>query len=118
MQLQELLLRPNPASLQCFLVHCRCLSSAHWDMDRLAHMTKSHMQLCRCIPPVKPQDVVLGQYAAAGGKPGYLEDETVPKDSKTPTFATWCPQGNEREVGRVCSNCHGVTGMHLPPEVY
>ena len=33
-------------------------------------------------------DTVLGQYTAAGDQPGYLDDETVPKGSKTPTFAT------------------------------
>ena len=30
---------------------------------------------------------MLGQYVAANGKPGYLDDETVPRDSVCPTFA-------------------------------
>lgn len=30
---------------------------------------------------------MLGQYVAANGKPGYLDDQTVPRDSVCPTFA-------------------------------
>lgn len=30
---------------------------------------------------------MLGQYVAANGKPGYLDDESVPRDSVCPTFA-------------------------------
>ncbi|CAN0261586.1 unnamed protein product, partial [Phaeothamnion confervicola] len=41
------------------------------------------------MPPIKIEDVVLGQYVGNDdGKPGYLDDETVPKNSRTPTFAT------------------------------
>ena len=46
------------------------------------------VKIIRCIPPVNPEEVVLGQYVAAKGKPGYLDDETVPKGSRTPTFVT------------------------------
>ena len=49
------------------------------------------VKVLRYIPPIKMEDVLLGQYEAAetkdGKKPGYLDDETVPKDSKCPTFA-------------------------------
>jgi glucose-6-phosphate 1-dehydrogenase len=31
--------------------------------------------------------VIIGQYVGADGKPGYLEDDTVPKDSRCATFA-------------------------------
>ncbi|MBN1864560.1 MAG: glucose-6-phosphate dehydrogenase [Victivallales bacterium] len=41
----------------------------------------------RHIKPLRLRDVVLGQYSAGAGKPGYIEDPTVPKDSLTPTFA-------------------------------
>ena len=34
------------------------------------------------------EDTVLGQYTAGGDTKAYLDDETVPKGSKTPTFAT------------------------------
>lgn len=43
--------------------------------------------MLRSIPPVTVQDCVLGQYTAGNGMPGYLDDEGVPKDSVTPTFA-------------------------------
>ncbi|KAL3160128.1 hypothetical protein ABBQ32_010902 [Trebouxia sp. C0010 RCD-2024] len=46
------------------------------------------VKVIRSIAPVKVEDVVLAQYAAAGDKPGYHDDDTVPKDSKAPTFAT------------------------------
>ena len=46
------------------------------------------MQLLRALSPVALDDTVLGQYTATGDQPGYLDDETVPKGSKTPTFAT------------------------------
>ncbi|GAA6017648.1 hypothetical protein JCM10207_001235 [Rhodosporidiobolus poonsookiae] len=45
------------------------------------------VKVLRYIPPIKPEDVLLGQYVASGDKPGYLDDETVPKDSICPTFA-------------------------------
>lgn len=43
--------------------------------------------MLRSIPAIKPEDTLLGQYVAANGKPGYLDDDTVPKNSVCPTFA-------------------------------
>ena len=45
------------------------------------------VKVLRCIAPVKADDTVLGQYISNGKDPGYLDDETTPKGSKTPTFA-------------------------------
>ncbi|KAF8076406.1 glucose-6-P dehydrogenase [Lyophyllum atratum] len=45
------------------------------------------VKVLRCIPPIERQDTLLGQYVAANGKPGYLDDETVPRQSRCPTFA-------------------------------
>lgn len=45
------------------------------------------VKLLRSVRPISKDHVLLGQYAAANGKPGYKDDETVPKDSNTPTFA-------------------------------
>ncbi|ADV23423.1 glucose-6-phosphate dehydrogenase [Cryptococcus gattii E566] len=45
------------------------------------------VKVLRCIPAIDRKDVLFGQYVGAGDKPGYLEDDTVPKDSKCPTFA-------------------------------
>jgi len=41
----------------------------------------------RAIPPIESKDVIIGQYVGNGEKPGYLEDKTVPKDSRCATFA-------------------------------
>ncbi|RHZ54198.1 hypothetical protein Glove_429g17 [Diversispora epigaea] len=47
------------------------------------------VRVLRCIPPVKLQDVLLGQYTKSedGTNPGYLDDDTVPPESNCPTFA-------------------------------
>ncbi|GJN92921.1 hypothetical protein Rhopal_005964-T1 [Rhodotorula paludigena] len=45
------------------------------------------VKVLRYIPEIKPEDVLLGQYTAEGDKPGYLDDDTVPKGSICPTFA-------------------------------
>ena len=46
------------------------------------------VKVLRCLKAITKEDTVLGQHTAANGIPGYLEDEGVPKHSKTPTFAT------------------------------
>lgn len=49
------------------------------------------VKVLRCVPPVTLNDVVVGQYTAGAleGKQhfGYLQEEGVPKDSITPTYA-------------------------------
>ncbi|KAF8306477.1 glucose-6-phosphate dehydrogenase [Clavulina sp. PMI_390] len=45
------------------------------------------VKVLRAISPIAKDDVLLGQYASANGKPGYLDDDTVPKNSNCPTFA-------------------------------
>ncbi|KAJ6485038.1 glucose-6-phosphate 1-dehydrogenase [Mycena vitilis] len=45
------------------------------------------VKVLRSIPPITREDTLLGQYVGADGKPGYLEDDTVPKGSVCPTFA-------------------------------
>ena len=52
-------------------------------MSNLAPQVK----VLRCIPPIAREDTLLGQYVAANGKPGYLDDDTVPRHSNCPTFA-------------------------------
>ena len=46
------------------------------------------VKVLQSIPPIEKSEVLLGQYAAAGDKPGYLDDDSVPKGSKCPTFAS------------------------------
>jgi len=60
------------------------------------------VKVLRSIPPIELKDVLLGQYGKSedGSKPGYKDDEGVPKDSRTPTFAAcvlFC--NNERWEG-------------------
>jgi len=49
------------------------------------------VELLRDIPPLKFEDIVLGQYAGAedssGRHKGYLEELNMPPGSRTPTFA-------------------------------
>ncbi|KAF7355331.1 Glucose-6-phosphate 1-dehydrogenase [Mycena sanguinolenta] len=45
------------------------------------------VKVLRSIPPITKEDTLLGQYVAANGKPGYLDDDTVPPNSICPTFA-------------------------------
>ncbi|KAJ1947125.1 Glucose-6-phosphate 1-dehydrogenase [Linderina pennispora] len=46
-------------------------------------------EVLRRILPIQLEDTLLGQYVGThdGSKPGYKDDDTVPKDSNTPTFA-------------------------------
>jgi len=46
------------------------------------------LRLLRSVRPARVSDCVLGQYTAGHGQPGYLDDPTVPEDSKTPTFVS------------------------------
>lgn len=43
-----------------------------------------------CIPPIKKEDCVIGQYTADDERktPGYTEDDGVPNDSKTATYSS------------------------------
>ena len=48
--------------------------------------------MLRSIRPIQLEDVVLGQYVGnpngeGDAKLSYLDDQTVPKGSRTPTFA-------------------------------
>ncbi|KAI0307334.1 glucose-6-P dehydrogenase [Multifurca ochricompacta] len=45
------------------------------------------VKVLRSIRPIVPHDTLLGQYVAANGKPGYLDDDTVPPHSTCPTYA-------------------------------
>ncbi|MBM4143246.1 MAG: glucose-6-phosphate dehydrogenase [Lentisphaerae bacterium] len=65
-------------------------------MERPASVTAGHVgdekvKVLRAVPPLTPDDVALGQYTAGTRRglphPGYTDDPTVPRDSRTPTFA-------------------------------
>jgi glucose-6-phosphate 1-dehydrogenase len=46
------------------------------------------VRVLRHIPAIEPRNVIIGQYGKSldGSKPAYKEDDTVPKDSRCPTF--------------------------------
>lgn len=46
------------------------------------------VRVLRGIPAIEPKNVIIGQYGKSldGNKPGYKEDDTVPKGSRCPTF--------------------------------
>mmetsp|Transcript_21329 Transcript_21329/g.36661 ORF Transcript_21329/g.36661 Transcript_21329/m.36661 type:complete len:527 (-) Transcript_21329:244-1824(-) len=48
------------------------------------------VKVLQCIDPIHVEECVLGQFtkSADGKNPGYQDDDTVPKGSKCPTFAT------------------------------
>ncbi|ORX53661.1 glucose-6-phosphate dehydrogenase [Hesseltinella vesiculosa] len=46
------------------------------------------VKLLRCVKPITLEDTLVGQYVGNNsGKPGYQDDDTVPKGSRCPTFA-------------------------------
>lgn len=45
------------------------------------------LKVLRCIEPASIDDCVLGQYTGRGQDAGFADDEGVPEDSTTPTFA-------------------------------
>ena len=48
------------------------------------------VRVLRSMPSIDPKDVIIGQYEKSldGSKPGYKEDDTVPKESRCPTFTS------------------------------
>jgi glucose-6-phosphate 1-dehydrogenase len=48
------------------------------------------VRVLRAMPAIEPRNVIIGQYGKSldGSKPGYKDDDTVPKESRCPTFAS------------------------------
>ena len=53
-------------------------------------LTIFKVRVLRGMPAIEPKNVIIGQYGKSldGSKPGYKEDDTVPKESRCPTFAS------------------------------
>lgn len=52
------------------------------------HVRDQKVRLLKRIAPLAIEDLVLGQYAAGdGARRGYREEEGIPADSRTPTYA-------------------------------
>lgn len=93
-----------PSLLLSLNVTCRVLSQNHLmqvltlvAMEAPVKVTGDGYSNCvrdakvnvlRCMPPLSARDAVLGQYVANDqGEEGYLDDPSVARGSKTPTFA-------------------------------
>jgi glucose-6-phosphate 1-dehydrogenase len=60
------------------------------------------VRVLRAMPSIEPKNVIIGQYSKSldGSKPGYKDDDSVPKDSRCPTFASMVAYiSNERWDG-------------------
>jgi len=46
------------------------------------------VRVLRAMDAIEPKNVIIGQYGKSldGSKPAYKEDDTVPKESRCPTF--------------------------------
>ncbi len=57
-----------------------------------SNIAKEKVDVLRSVPPLKLDDVRIGQFGQSSGKgrkfPAYVDDPTVPDDSTTPTFAS------------------------------
>ena len=53
-------------------------------------LIRAQTRVLRLVPPLEVKNTILGQYGRLedGGKPGYKDDETVPKASRCATFCT------------------------------
>lgn len=76
-----------------------------WITSSVLFISLLQVKVLKCISPIKLEDVVLGQYVGnpdgdEEAKLGYLDDQSVPRGSKTATFAaTVLKINNERWDG-------------------
>lgn len=52
------------------------------------YIRNEKVKVLQCIDEIRKEDCITGQYTAYGKEPGYTDDEGVPDNSQTPTFAT------------------------------
>ena len=52
------------------------------------HIRDEKVRVLRAIPALEGGDLVLGQYGRGPRHPAYVEEESIPGDSLTPTFAS------------------------------
>ncbi|KAI7899086.1 uncharacterized protein BX663DRAFT_522240 [Cokeromyces recurvatus] len=75
--------------MQNHLLQLFCMVAMERPIARDAEAIRDEkVKVLRCVKPVKLEDTLLGQYVSNGKVPGYREDESVPDDSLTATFAT------------------------------
>ena len=78
------------------------------------------VRVLRAMDAIEPKNVIIGQYGKSldGSKPAYKEDDTVPKDSRCPTFCAMVAYiKNERWDG-VPFILKAGKGMRKPSYIY
>ncbi|KAJ9469396.1 hypothetical protein DIPPA_31997 [Diplonema papillatum] len=94
-----------------------------------AHIRNEKVELLRNVVPAEASKTVIGQYtrSADGKQPGYTDDETVPDDSKTPTFVqTILSIENDRwkgvpfilKAGKAVEKTECVVRLQFKPELH
>ncbi|XP_039262915.2 glucose-6-phosphate 1-dehydrogenase-like [Styela clava] len=79
--------------MQNHLLQVLCLVAMEKPASKNADdLRNEKVKVLRCIKPLEKKDIVLGQYEGdpngkGDAKLGYLDDDTVPNNSITPTFA-------------------------------
>ncbi|CAI8031640.1 Glucose-6-phosphate 1-dehydrogenase [Geodia barretti] len=79
--------------MQNHLLQVMCLAAMEKPATNSSEDIRNEkVKVLKSIRPIQLEDVVLGQYAGnplgqGDAKLGYLDDETVPKGSRTPTYA-------------------------------
>ncbi|KAK3334260.1 glucose-6-phosphate 1-dehydrogenase [Neurospora tetraspora] len=79
------------SAMSCRTICCRFLRCLPWSAPSLSpaeDIRDEKVRVLRAIPAIEPKNVIIGQYGRSldGSKPAYKEDDTVPKDSRCPTF--------------------------------
>ena len=65
------------------------------------------VKVLKALQVIEPKDVVIGQHTKANNIKGYLEDDGVPSESKTPTFAAMVLHiNNDRSALRLSLQWH------------
>ncbi|KAI9478041.1 MAG: glucose-6-phosphate dehydrogenase [Benjaminiella poitrasii] len=74
--------------MQNHLMQLFCMATMERPISRDAEAIRDEkVKVLRCVKPVKLEDTLLGQYVGNGKEPGYRDDDAVPNDSLTATFA-------------------------------
>ncbi len=85
------------SSLMIYEMKKCAASTYHFILTSFERLNEVHslvhqVKVLKCIPPLHLENVILGQYIGdpngeGDAKFGYLDDKSVPKNSKTATFA-------------------------------
>ncbi|MCJ1270281.1 Glucose-6-phosphate 1-dehydrogenase [Lobaria immixta] len=79
-------------------------------------LCKEKVRVIQSMASIKPEDTIIGQYikSADGQKPGYKDDDAVPKDSHCPTFCAAIAHINNSRWNGVPILIKAGKGLHGP----